>query len=61
MWGKQNRYCPNCGKHHYDSKISVSHVKSMCCDEKCRTEWEYKYARMVLGKDEAETKNVESS
>lgn len=56
FWGKQRRYCPNCGKEHYDTKISTDHVKSMCCDEKCRSEWELKYARMILGHDEEITK-----
>jgi hypothetical protein len=50
-WGKQHRYCPNCGRHRYDDKISVSHVKSMCCGPACRAEWEMKYARMVLHQD----------
>lgn len=50
-FGKQFRYCPNCGTRHYDDKVSVDHVKSMCCDNTCREEWELKYARMVLGKD----------
>ena len=50
-FGKQHRFCPNCGKHHYDERISVDHVKSMCCDAACRDEWELKYARMVLRKD----------
>lgn len=56
FWGKQRRYCPNCGKEHYDTKINMDHVKSMCCDKKCRDEWELKYARMILGHDEEITK-----
>ena len=51
IWGKQDRYCPNCGKHHYDERLTDKHVLFMCCDEKCRNEWEMKYTRMILGKD----------
>lgn len=54
-FGKQHRYCPNCGAHHYDDKLSDDHVKSMCCDDACRQEWELKYTRMILGKDAAQS------
>lgn len=49
IFGKQHRYCSNCGAHHYDDKVCVTHVLSMCCDAKCRDEWELKYTRMILG------------
>jgi len=54
MFGKQHRYCPNCGKHLYDDRISITHVLSMMCDDACRKAWELKYAGMVLGKDAPE-------
>ena len=50
--GKQIRYCPNCGAKHYDQRLEMKHVLSMCCDEECRKEWNLKYARMIVGKDE---------
>lgn len=50
-WGKQTRYCPNCGKKHYDTLVSTNHVLSQCCDSVCRDEWEIKYTRMIMGKD----------
>ena len=53
-FGKQHRYCPNCGAHHYDDKVSDTNVKYMCCNAACRAEWEMKYARMVLRKDAPE-------
>jgi hypothetical protein len=49
LFGKQYRYCPNCGKRLYDSLISM-HAQSMLCSKECREEWELKYARAVLGK-----------
>lgn len=48
-WGKQYRFCPNCGRAHYDDLIQMDHVLSMCCDEKCRKQWNYKYAAKILG------------
>lgn len=50
-WTPQERFCPNCGKRHYDDRLTMSHVKSMCCDADCRVEWEKKYACMLLGKE----------
>lgn len=49
LFGKQHRYCPNCGKHLYDNMLSM-HVSSMLCSKECRKEWELKYARAILGK-----------
>jgi len=49
--GKQHRFCPNCGAHHYDGNLTMNHVKSMCCNAHCRERWEMKYARMILSKD----------
>jgi hypothetical protein len=46
--GSQHRYCPNCGAHHYDTNLVMGHVKSMCCGDACRKQWEIKYARMLL-------------
>lgn len=51
IFGKQHRYCPNCGRHIYDGKVSTTHVQSLMCSDECRNEWSYKYAAMVLGKD----------
>lgn len=51
VFGKQTRYCPNCGAKHYDSNIYTNEVVSMCCDFDCREEWEMKYTRVILGKD----------
>lgn len=51
FYGKQHRYCPNCGKHLYDDNVSVNHVRSMMCSDKCRDEWSYKYVGKILGKD----------
>jgi len=50
-FGKQTRFCPNCGKQLYDSKVEVNHVQSMMCSKQCMAEWEIKYARCILGKD----------
>jgi NADH pyrophosphatase NudC (nudix superfamily) len=50
-FGKQCRFCPNCGQGMYDTALSMNHVQSMMCSDECRKEWELKYARMVLGKD----------
>jgi hypothetical protein len=50
--GKQYRHCPNCGKLLYDAGLTMGHVKSLMCSNGCREEWELKYARMILGKDE---------
>ena len=52
--GKQHRYCPNCGVHLYDNNLSMNHVKSLMCSDKCRNEWELKYAGMILRKDAPE-------
>lgn len=49
-FGKQNRYCPNCGKHVYDSNLTMDHVQSMMCSDECRRQWEFKYAALILGK-----------
>lgn len=49
MRGKQYRFCPNCGRAHYDDAIHMRHVLSMCCDKQCRDQWEYKYASTLLG------------
>ena len=51
IFGKQHRYCPNCGAHHYDERVNIRHVLSMCCDDQCREEFERKCALMMLGKD----------
>ena len=56
-YGKQYRFCPNCGRAHYDGVIQMSHVKSMCCNNKCRDEWERKYAASILGHDAEEPGN----
>jgi hypothetical protein len=32
----------------------MDHVKVMCCDDKCREEWELKHAAMILGRDAGE-------
>lgn len=48
MSGKQHRHCPNCGKPLYDDRLDMKHVMSMMCSDKCRVEWELKYARMIL-------------
>lgn len=50
-WGKQYRYCPNCGRARYDGAIRMDHVLSMCCDQQCRDQWERKYAATILGHD----------
>jgi hypothetical protein len=60
MFGKQHRYCPNCGKHIYDAGLSMKHVQAMQCSDKCREEWSLKYARMVVGQN-AEEDNVNPS
>lgn len=51
-FGKQTRYCPNCGRKYYDEKLSTNKVLSMCCIEKCLEEWQIKNTRMIMGKDE---------
>lgn len=53
-FGKQNRYCPNCGKHLYDTNLNMTHVKSMMCSAECRQEWEMKHACCILGKEAPE-------
>lgn len=58
-WGNQYRYCPNCGKEHYDTRLTTNHVLSMCCDHECREQWQMKYARMIMGKN-AEIKTEEA-
>jgi hypothetical protein len=52
--GKQQRYCPNCGKLLYDVGMSMDHVKSMMCGNECRDAWEIKYANMILGNNAPE-------
>lgn len=53
LFGRQFRYCPNCGKQLYDAVIEMNHVQSMMCSKQCREEWEMKYTRSILGKDDA--------
>ncbi len=50
-FGKQHSFCPNCGRHKYDTLLTMAHVLSMMCSDACREEWELKYARCILGKD----------
>jgi hypothetical protein len=52
LYGKQIRYCPNCGTQLYDTKVSMDHVQSMMCSKQCRDQWSMKYARSILGKDD---------
>jgi hypothetical protein len=54
IFGKQTRYCPNCGRKLYDSNLEMTRVQSMMCSRECREEWELKYARSILGKNELE-------
>jgi len=51
LFGKQYRFCPNCGKSIYDTGVTTSHVLSMMCSTECRAEWNTKYAAMILGID----------
>lgn len=51
LFGKQYRFCPNCGVKLYDTGISTTHVLSMMCGDACRREWQMKYAAKILGKD----------
>ena len=51
LFGKQHRYCPNCGKHLYDDGLSNTHVKSLMCSLECIRQWEWKYTGKILGKD----------
>ena len=55
--GKQNRYCPNCGKHLYDSNVSMNGVQPLMCNKECRDKWEMKYTRSILGKSDEEIIN----
>lgn len=55
--GKQYYYCINCGIKQYTGNLSMSHVKSMLCSDKCREEYELKYARCILRKDAEEKKD----
>lgn len=50
-FGKQHRFCPNCGQHLYDDRVGTERVTALCCSKECRDDWELKYARMVLRKD----------
>lgn len=52
IFSPQTRYCPNCGKQTKDTSLSMHYVLSMMCSERCRQEWEMKYARMILNKEE---------
>ena len=52
IWGKQNRYCPNCGKQLYDDRVGMNHVLSLMCGIACIKDWQTKYARKILGKDD---------
>ena len=55
-FGKQNRYCPNCGKHMYDEKVGVvSRIPGLMCNKECRDEWEMKETRSIMGKSAEET------
>jgi hypothetical protein len=54
IFGKQTHYCPNCGTTLYDSNLSMNHILSMCCSDECRTEWNLKYSRFIIGKDGSE-------
>jgi hypothetical protein len=56
LFGEQHRFCPNCGKALYDTRLTMDHVKSMMCGDACREDWEMKYARMILGKSAEEGK-----
>lgn len=51
-WGKQHHYCLNCGKHQYDDRLSMTHVLSLMCSPECLHEWNTKYARKILGRDD---------
>ena len=53
-FGNQIRYCPNCGRKHFDNKVTYKNPISLCCDNKCISEWEKKYTRSILGKDNLE-------
>jgi uncharacterized protein (UPF0212 family) len=52
IFAPQTHYCPNCGEKQKSAAISMNHVQSMMCSNACREEWELKYARMILGKEE---------
>lgn len=56
MFAPQTRYCPNCGILLCDVSLTMNHVQSLMCNAECRKAWEIKYARMILGKKETETK-----
>lgn len=47
--GKHVRYCPNCGKMLYDHNLSMNHILSQMCSKDCRTIWDVKYAKSILG------------
>jgi hypothetical protein len=49
--GRQYRFCPNCGKPLFDERITVGHVTSLMCSDRCRDEWKIKYSQMLLGQD----------
>lgn len=59
LFGKQHHYCPNCGKALYDDRIVMDRAKALCCSNECRDGWEMKYARSILGKEDADPKPPE--
>lgn len=51
LFGKQHRYCPNCGKRLYDTNTGLNAVMPLMCSKECREEYQLKYARSILGQD----------
>jgi hypothetical protein len=51
LFGKQDYFCPNCGTHQYSTKIATSSITVLCCDSECIIQFQRKYARSILGKD----------
>jgi hypothetical protein len=49
LFGKQYRFCPNCGRKIYDGGVNTSHVLSLMCSTECRGAWQTKYAATILG------------
>ena len=57
-FGKQTVYCINCGKKQYTNQLSKTHVLSLMCSSACRADYDLKYARCVMGKNEEESSGI---
>jgi hypothetical protein len=53
-YGKQVWFCPNCGAKYYNASACATSTRSQVasCYLACLKEWETKYARWILGKDQ---------